>query len=97
MQPSSVHQCARSIVSQGEHTGKGGLGEGEKQTFLGEVAEFADDLDLALSLGRLEELDLALELVFLLDRETGVVRYAVVVLSEVRDEYLYADSGDERY
>ena len=52
-----------------------------RRTFFGELGELADDRDLSLALGRLEELDLALELRFLLDSETGVVWDAVVVLN----------------
>ena len=49
-------------------------GNETQRTFLGKGSELADRLDLLLALGRPEELDLALEHVFLLHRETGVVR-----------------------
>ena len=53
-----------------------------RRTVFGELGELADDCDLSLALGRLEELDLALELGFLLDGQTRVVRDAVIVLHE---------------
>ena len=56
------------------------MGNETRRTFLGKGGELADRLDLLLALGRPEELDLALEHVFLLHRETGVVRNALVVL-----------------
>ena len=59
-----------------------------KQTLLGELGQFADDVDLLLAFVRLEELDLVLELCFLLDGKTGVVWDTVVVLSKKYNEYL---------
>ena len=63
------------------------MGNGkEGRTLLGELGELADDRDLRLALGRLEEGDLALEHGVLLGVQPGALRDAVVVLRHNENE-----------
>ena len=55
---------------------------GNELTLLGELGKLADDRDLCLALGRLEEGDLALEHGVLLGVQPGALGDAVVVLCQ---------------